>query len=311
MAQPYRAAHPRTLGFVSRLARTAACAVGAGAAALAYGALYEVKAYTLRRFDVPVLPAGAAPIRVLHVSDLHIVPSQHGKVEWVRGLADLRPDFVVNTGDNVSSEHANPTVMRALEPLFAFPGCFVPGNNDYYAARRKNPIRYFFPQHNRIRGELLPWPDLAAMMSDAGWIDLTHVRTAVEIGPARIALAGTDDPHLLRARYSQIRGAADPDATVRIGVTHSPEPYLLEAFARDRYDLVLAGHTHGGQLRIPFGPAVVTNCGIDVRRARWLHPWDEHMYFHVCAGLGTNPYQPVRFACRPEASLLTLVPRAA
>jgi predicted MPP superfamily phosphohydrolase len=90
---------------------------------------------------------------------------------------------------------------------------------------------------------------------------------------------------------------------------HSPEPALLGAFAGDGYDLVLAGHTHGGQIRIPFGPAIVTNCGIDVHRARWLHAWDEHMYFHVCAGLGTNPYAPVRFACRPEASLLTLVPR--
>ena len=74
---------------------------------------------------------------------------------------------------------------------------------------------------------------------------------------------------------------------------------------------MLAGHTHGGQVRVPFGPAIVTNCGIDVRRARWLHQWDSRMYFHVCAGLGTNPFLPVRFACRPEASLLTLVPRAA
>jgi predicted MPP superfamily phosphohydrolase len=109
----------------------------------------------------------------------------------------------------------------------------------------------------------------------------------------------------------KIRGPADPDATVRVGVTHSPEPYLMQAFANDGYDLVLAGHTHGGQVRIPFGPAIVTNCGMDVRRARWLHAWDEHMYFHICAGLGTNPYTPIRFACRPEASLLTLVPRAA
>jgi len=90
---------------------------------------------------------------------------------------------------------------------------------------------------------------------------------------------------------------------------HSPEPELLQRFADDGYDLALAGHTHGGQVRVPFGPAIVTNCGIDVRRARWLHRWDDHMWFHVCAGLGTNPYTPVRFACRPEASLLTLVPR--
>lgn len=278
-------------------------------AAFAYGTRYEVKAYTLRRFEVPVLAPGSAPVRVLHVSDLHLMPEQSDKIAWVRELAVLEPDFVVNTGDTLSSTRSIPAVMRAFEPLFAFPGCFVPGNNDYYGPRRNNPIRYFFPQQRKIKGGAMPWPELADEMSRAGWIDLTHVRKTLDVGAARLALAGTDDPHLMRARYSKIRGPADPDATVRIGVTHSPEPYLLEAFARDGYDLVLAGHTHGGQVRIPFGPAIVTNCGIDVRRARWLHQWDERMYFHVCAGLGTNPYQQIRFACRPEASLLTLLPR--
>jgi predicted MPP superfamily phosphohydrolase len=160
-----------------------------------------------------------------------------------------------------------------------------------------------------VFGPRLPWPELALAMSSAGWLDLTHVRSSLKVGAVEVAVAGTDDPHLGRARYSLIAGAADPSATVRIGVTHSPEPSLLQSFAADGYDLVLAGHTHGGQIRIPFGPAIVTNCGIDVWRARWLHQWDDRMWFHVCAGLGTSPFAPVRIACRPEASLLTLVPR--
>ncbi|MDT5045391.1 MAG: uncharacterized protein QOG75_1244 [Mycobacterium sp.] len=291
------------------LPRSAALAVGAGAAALAYGGLIERNAYTLRRFDVPVLNPGARPVRLLHISDLHITAAQQRKHKWIRALACLEPDLVVNTGDTISDPDGIPAVMHALEPLFAFPGAFVPGNNDYYAPRPKNPMRYFFPERGPVHGDPLPWPEMAAAMTGAGWLDLTHVRTEVTMHDGHVALAGTDDPHLRRARYHRIAGAADPFATVRIGVMHSPEPKLLEAFAGDRYDLVLAGHTHGGQVRIPFGPAIVTNCGIDVHRARWLHAWDEHMYFHVCAGLGTNPYAPIRLACRPEASLLTLVPR--
>jgi predicted MPP superfamily phosphohydrolase len=296
---------------MASLLRAAGLTAGAGLATLAYGGLIERNAFTLRRFDVPVLSPGAEPLRLLHVSDLHITAKQRRKQDWIRGLARLRPDFVINTGDTISDPDGIPAVMHALEPLFAFPGAFVPGNNDYYAPLPKNPLRYFFPEYNRVFGDPMPWPETAAGMTDAGWLDLTHVRASLDVADATIALAGTDDPHLRRARYHRIGGAADRSATVRIGVTHSPEPSLLASFAEDGYDLVLAGHTHGGQIRVPFGPAIVTNCGIDVQRARWLHAWDERMYFHVCAGLGTSPYAPVRFACRPEASLLTLVPRAA
>lgn len=294
---------------MARLARAALGTVALGGAALAYSALYEVNAYTLRRFTVPVLAPGTAPVRLLHISDLHLVPGQERKIDWVRALAALQPDLVINTGDTFSSRESIPHVMRAFEPLLDFPGAFVPGNADYYGPRPKSPTRYFTPDKVGTFGPPLPWPEMAAAMSGAGWLDLTHTHARLETAGVPVALAGLDDPHLKKADYTQIAGPADATAAVRIGVMHSPEPFLLGSFATDGYDLTLAGHTHGGQVRIPFGPAIVTNSGIDVHRARWLHAWDEHMYFHVCAGLGTNPYLPIRFACRPEASLLTLVPR--
>jgi len=294
---------------MSRKLSALGAVVATGAGTLAYATLLERNLFTLRRFSVPVLSPGAAPLRVLHISDLHLTADQRRKQRWIAALAALEPDLVVNTGDTISDPDAIPVILRTLAPLARFPAAFVPGNNDYHLPTRSTPIRYFQRSTPRPKGRPMPWPELSRAMVEQGWTDLTHVRTRLTVGGVPLALTGLDDPHLRRARYTRVAGPADRDAVVRIGVVHSPEPYLLQHFADDGYDLTLAGHTHGGQVRIPFGPAIVTNCGIDVHRARWLHQWDPHMYFHVCAGLGTNPYMPLRFACRPEASLLTLVPR--
>jgi predicted MPP superfamily phosphohydrolase len=85
---------------------------------------------------------------------------------------------------------------------------------------------------------------------------------------------------------------------------------VLDAFTAGGYPLVLAGHTHGGQLRVPGYGALVTNCDLEPARARGLHRHESAgrgAWLHVSAGLGTSPYAPVRFCCRPEATLLTLV----
>jgi uncharacterized protein len=282
--------------------------VGAGLATLAYAGLIERNAFRLREFEVPVLAPGADPLRILHLSDLHLTSAQRRKRDWIRRLDGLDPDLVVVTGDFLAGMDAIGPVLAALEPLLERPGAFVPGNNDYYAPRFKNPLRYFVPEHNRVFGPKLPWPQLAATLVDAGWVDLTNRRGTLKAGDRVIALAGTDDPHLGRDRYGRVAGPADPTADLRLGVTHSPEPRVLDAFAADGYELVLAGHTHGGQLRLPGFGAVVTNCGIDRSRVRWLSRWGAS-WLHVSAGLGTSPYAPVRFCCPPEATLLNLVPR--
>jgi predicted MPP superfamily phosphohydrolase len=282
---------------------------GAGLATLAYAGLVERNAFRLREFEVPVLAPGADPLRILHLSDLHLTAAQRRKQDWIRQLDRLEPDLVVVTGDFLAGMDAVAPVLGALGPLLQRPGAFVPGNNDYYAPRFKNPLRYFVPERNRVFGAKLPWPQLAAALVDAGWGDLTNPRGTIKAGDRVLALAGTDDPHLGRDRYGRVAGPADPTADLRLGVTHSPEPRILDAFAADGYELVLAGHTHGGQLRLPGYGAIVTNCGIDRSRVRWLSRWGDRTWLHVSAGLGTSPYAPVRLCCPPEATLLNLVPR--
>ena len=293
-------------------------AVTAGAATVAYASLYERTRWTLRRFDVPVLAPGSRPLSILHISDLHMTADQRSKQEWVAGLAALEPDLVVDTGDNLAGMDAVPPTLKALDPLMDLPGAFVTSSNDYFAPRPKNPLKYFKKNHKRVHGVKLPWRDLRDGMVDRGWRNLTNARGELTVDGRRIVFAGLDDPHLKLDRYEQVAGAADPTADLRIGVVHSPEPRVLDRFAADGYDLLLCGHTHGGQLRVPFYGALVTNCGIPREKARWLHRWTqptaEHpngTWLHVSAGLGTSPYAPVRFACPPEATLLTLVPREA
>ncbi|GDY30706.1 metallophosphoesterase [Gandjariella thermophila] len=280
-----------------------------GTGTLAYAAGLERRRWTLRQATLPVLAEGAPPLRVLHISDLHMMPGQKSKQRWVAELADLEPDLVVNTGDNLAHRQAVPAVLRALGPLLDRPGLFVFGSNDYYAPRPKNPVRYLTKSRKRIHGVPLPWRDLRAAFVERGWHDMTHTRRTLTVNRQKIAVAGVDDPHLRRDRYADIAGTPDPSAALRLGLTHSPEPRVLDAFADDGYDLVMAGHTHGGQLRLPGYGAIVTNCELDRSRARGASRWGAHMWLHVSAGLGTSPYAPVRFACPPEASLLTLVPR--
>ena len=292
-----------------RLVGLAAGVAAAGVAGAGYALLIEPRLFTLRRLEVPVLRPGALPVRLLHLSDLHLMPDDDRKVAWVAGLAELHPDVVVNTGDVLSNERSVPTAVAAFGPLLGLPGAFVFGNNDFIGPVRKSPHRYFMRAIPAPKGKPLPWQDLRAAQAERGWLDLTNRRGTLGVRGQRIAFAGVDDPHTGRDDYTKVEGVADDEAVIRIGVTHSPEPRVLDRFAADGYDLVLAGHTHGGQVRIPFVGALTTNSGLDRSRARGLSRWGDSTLLHVSAGLGTNPYLPVRFCCRPEATLLTLVPR--
>jgi uncharacterized protein len=285
--------------------------LGVGVAGLAYASVVERNAFRLRRFDVPVLEPGRRPVRVLHLSDLHLTPGRRRLIDWVRSLGDLKPDLVVNTGDSIAHPDAVAPLMRALEPLLSRPGLFVYGSNDMYEPRPKNPARYLWRSSKGDHVQKipsLPWEELGTAMSTEGWLDMNNTTARVKVGDLDVAVGGIHDSHINLDRYERIAGAAPAEADLRLGVMHSPEPRNMTRFASDGYQLLLAGHTHGGQLCIPFYGALVTNCGIDRARVKGLSRHDS-AYLHVSAGLGTSPYAPVRFACFPEASLLTLVPR--
>ncbi len=306
------------------LLRTALVGAGLGVAGLGYAAGIERNAFVVRRHTLPILPAGARPIRIVQVSDIHLVPGQARKIAWIRRLADLRPDFVINTGDNLAHLEAVPAVVSALRPLMELPGLFVLGSNDYFAPKPKNPALYLSDSYRKgiADSRRLPTEELVAAFRDAGWTDLDNAREVLPVGELVVDFVGVDDPHLDLDRYVAVAGPAAPGSDLFLGVLHAPYTRVLDAMARDGVDAIIAGHTHGGQLCVPFLGALVTNCDLDRRRAKGVSRWwpgavgvpssqapADAAWMHVSAGLGTSPYAPVRFACRPEAALLTLVPR--
>ena len=307
------------------LLRGTAALAAAGVAGVGYASLVERNWFALRRQSVPVLPAGTRPLRVLHLTDLHLMPGQRRKAQWVRDLAALQPDLVVNTGDNIAHEDSIDVLAEAFRPLFEVPGVFVLGSNDYYKPRPKNPFRYFLEDdHKRLAaGAHLPTERLVTALEGGGWTGLNNARARLAVAGAQLEFVGVDDPHLNYDRYHLVAGPADPSATLTIGVTHAPYQRTLDAMTSDGAGLVIAGHTHGGQLCLPFVGALVTNCDLDRGRAKGVSRWwpgagtaarrapkpADAAYLEVSAGLGTSPMAPVRFACRPEATLLTLTAR--
>ncbi len=287
-----------------------ALAIGAatGLGALVYAHL-ETKRFTLRRIKIPILEPDQAPIRLLHISDLHMVPGQKTKSEWVCSLATLNPDAVVATGDFLSHEDGVPSALEALDPLMNLPGAFVLGSNDYYAPKPINPVKYFSgPRQPTPSHPMLDWEALAQGMTSHGWLDLTNTQVDWKVDGRLISVKGVDDPHIGRDNYEGITNSFNIDADLTLGVVHAPYLRVLDAMAADNAQLILAGHTHGGQLRVPGYGALVTNCDLDTKRARGLSH-HHNSALHVSAGLGCSRYAPFRFACPPEATLITLTSR--
>jgi predicted MPP superfamily phosphohydrolase len=280
----------------------------AGAACVGYGILVERDWYRLRRQRVQALASGKPPLTVLHLSDLHLTVADTKRMRFLERLAAEPVDLVVVTGDMLGEP-------EALDPVLATLGRFRPrlgavavlGSNDYWAPRFRNPLTYFTgPSSRRHRsGRRNPWRELVEGLEARGWTVLSNRRGRL----GDVELAGMDDPHI---RHDDPGVAVPPNgevpASLRLGVVHSPYRRALDAFAGNGYDLVLAGHTHGGQVRLPGVGALVTNCDLPRDRVRGLSRWSGS-WLHVSGGLGTSKYAPFRFACRPEASLLTVVPR--
>lgn len=289
--------------------------VFAALAAIIWGTTFARWRFHIVQSEIPLLPKGSRPIRVLHISDLHIAPWQRKKLNFIGELADTQPDLVVSTGDILGHRDVVGISIEALEGLLAVPGVFVNGSNDYYAPSMRNPFGYIFKPSEPTKTTPLKTTEFTDALSAHGWQNLNNRAATLSIGGLKLGFIGVDDPHDKLDDIDSLPGQRKSvrDVDVLLGVAHAPYRRVIEAMAAEGAGLMFAGHTHGGQVRVPGVGALTTNSDLPNKYARGLSVWawgERLMLLNVSAGLGNSIFAPVRFWNRPEVSLITLTARA-
>jgi uncharacterized protein len=277
-----------------KLITAALVAGGAAAATALYASVVEPRFVqrTRTRLHFRRLPSALEGLRIALLADLHASPSTpaHLISRVVRLTNEARPDVIAIAGDLAEDEASLETVLDVLTGLDAPLGVFVvPGNHDYRDVGIER------------------WHDAVARRPKL--IDLTNRCRVVRVrrrrrtdDVAQLCIAGVDDLSHGRPRLDFLPTTERRDFTLLLA--HHPDQAERARRALDSVDLVLSGHTHGGQVRLPFFGAIVNSAenpdlyDAGVRR----RPWTQ---VYTSRGIGTT-HLPIRFMARPEIALLTL-----
>jgi uncharacterized protein len=285
--------------------KTVGVAVGAALGLAAYS-FYEPFTFRLTTKDLPVA-ARCPELTILHLSDTHLQSRHHKLRAWLERLPTLLgtpPDLVLATGDMIEDDKGIDPLLTALAPLEARLGLFyVLGSHDYFQPAFKPYTKYLRPPEGRVNAAPADTARLEAGLRARGWISVSNSTHHIDSPHGCIRVAGVDDPFMHRHKTSHIERREEE--VLALGLMHAPD--VVSQFILAGFDLVVAGHTHGGQVRLPWFGALVTNCSLPRALAGGAHRIG-HGWLHVSPGLGTGKYAPIRFACRPEATLLRLRP---
>ncbi|HEX2235177.1 MAG TPA: metallophosphoesterase [Actinomycetota bacterium] len=275
-------------------------------AALGTYSFVEPMLFRLTTKRVP-LPAGAPSLTILHVSDTHMRRRSRRLRAWLETLPKLleeTPDIVVATGDFIDDDGGIDPLLECFARLEARLGRFyVLGSHDYYQSRFDPWTKYFTRSKPRKQSHPADTRKLQDGLHEDGWIPLINTTYVLGSPYGPIRMAGVDDPYLDRHTTDHIERGRDD--VLAIGLVHAPD--VVSEWLLAGFDLVVAGHTHGGQVRVPGFGAVVTNCSLPASLAAGLHRVGGG-WLHVSPGLSASRFSPIRFACRPEATLLRLEP---
>ena len=272
---------------------------GAGAYALVEPYLFQVET-----LPVPLWEGGPR-LDVLHLGDTHLTARDRRLLRFLEELPSVLgapPDLIVATGDMIDDDSGIDPLLNALEGLEARHGkFFVLGSHDYYQARFKPPTKYLSRPTVPVPAPKADVARLTRGLQAQGWTSVINSNAHAEVPGGRIRIAGVDDPYLKRHRTGHIERSRDE--LLAIGLVHAPD--VVSEWALQGFDLIVAGHTHGGQLRVPGFGALVTNSSLPRALASGSTRIGESR-LHVTRGLGQSRFTPVRFACRPHVTLLQL-----
>jgi predicted MPP superfamily phosphohydrolase len=261
---------------------------GVATAGLAWS-LFEAQWIEFIELDVPLegLPAELDGFTIVHLSDFHLgTMSLNGRTldQAVTWAVEQDPDVVVLTGDLLSKQRGEGRLRAAVERLRARQGVFaVLGNHDVDATR-----------------DPFSTPTDASALSEAGALLLEDSSAELEVNGRRVQMVGGDPRRGWKARG--LERLADPEADLRVLLFHFPD--VTERLAPGAFDLILAGHLHGGQICLPTPRGKLRLEHLRAGHWEGLHETPAGMLY-VSRGLGTS-FIPFRFLARPEATKLVL-----
>ena len=261
--------------------------------------------YRLRRVTVSIPKKVHKPITILHLSDIHFHKKKIGsKKRFFQRLSMLNPDLIFLTGDIIDCDNGIDTACRSLSGLRARYGTFmILGNHDYYDYRLKDVLLYhagltkLSEQRNNV-------PRFTAELKKIGVTVLVNQSVRLEVHGNPVLIGGTDDPVTQQINFEKTLHGLGP-GTLNILLTHHLDSLLK--LSHHGVDLVFSGHTHGGQLRVPFLGSIVCETRLPRRYIAGLHEYKGMITF-VSRGMGASRFTFPRFACRPEAILFEVLP---
>lgn len=246
-------------------------------------------------------------LSVLHVTDFHFRPGERAKLQFVARLGELDVDLVVVTGDMIDENDGIPMCLEATAALRPRLGTYaVLGGHDYYRTGVKDLVREFL-RGVHTRHEEVDTDRLVSGLEAQGIVVLVNRRAELEHEGMKVDIVGIDDIRHGSPDVDAAFAGRRPDA-LTLALAH--EPSLVDEIAAHGPDVAFAGHTHGGQIRIPGIGALVTRSKLHPRHASGVFRVGRTT-FHLNNGVGTGRFTPFRMFCRPEASVVDILPEGA